>query len=405
LRAGALMNTCNVAFIYWGRRGGMCRFTLEAAHVASEIDGLNAHFSVSTANELYPEFRSLGDPVFSVDTFHSPFGAILNTPRVFFLRRKLIAWLTKRNVKSVIVLMPHIWTPLIAGAVKACGIRYTVVVHDAKPHPGDATGLIYSWLLNDIRAADTVVALSDWVKSELVGRGIAPAERTRALFMPDNIYPSSATERPPRRQPGQPLRILFFGRLLRYKGIPLFVEAMEILAARGISVEISVCGEGDLRSVASRLEALKAKVINKWLDDDEVGDLLACHDVAVLTHIEASQSGIISAAMGAGLPVVTTPVGGLAEQVQTRRAGLVSARADPQAVADCVGALALDDALYHRIVDQIGFASRSFSVKKFLRDLVDLSDGVAPSAKARQSTAVIAGPSEKVAGACGPLPG
>jgi hypothetical protein len=146
-----------------------------------------------------------------------------------------------------------------------------VVVHDAKPHPGDATGLIYSWLLNDIRAADTVVALSDWVKSELVGRGIAPAERTRALFMPDNIYPSSATERPPRRQPGQPLRILFFGRLLRYKGIPLFVEA-----------------------------------------------------------------------------------------------------------------------LYHRIVDQIGFASRSFSVKKFLRDLVDLSDGVAPSAKARQSTAVIA---------------
>lgn len=373
------MKKSNIAFLYWGRRGGMCRFTLEAAQVASQIEGIDAYFSVSTTNELYSEFRKLGDTIFPIDTFRSSAGAVASTVRLLTLRRKLIRWLSERNIQSVIVLMPHIWTPLIARAVKARGIRYTVVVHDAKPHPGDATGLIYHWLLNDVRVADNVVALSEWVRNELIRCGVAPAERITTMFMPDNTYPSSAVGKGRRHRPGQPLRVLFFGRLLRYKGIPLFVEAMEILISRGISIEISVCGEGDLQDVFFRLKKLKANVVNKWLNDDEVGDLLARHDVAVLTHIEASQSGIISAAMGAGLPVVTTPVGGLAEQVKTRRAGLVAERPDPHAIADCVAALAMDRVLYNKIVDQITAASRGFSVKKFLREItcVAISDGEA----------------------------
>jgi glycosyltransferase involved in cell wall biosynthesis len=114
---------------------------------------------------------------------------------------------------------------------------------------------------------------------------------------------------------------------------------------------------------------LGAVVINRWLTDGELGQLLVSHDAVVLTHTEASQSGIISAALGAGLPVVTTPAGGLAEQVQSRGGGLVSERIDAQAVADCVRKLALDCTLYNRIVDRIG-CSAIFSMKEFLRELI-----------------------------------
>jgi glycosyltransferase involved in cell wall biosynthesis len=334
--------------------------------------GLNAYFSISTSNECYSEFCRFGDAVFPVDTFHTSLGALLKAPHVFQIRRKLLAWLTEREVKLVIALMPHVWTPLISGELRRQGMHYAVLMHDAKPHPGDRTGWAFKWLLNDAKAADTVVTLGGFVRNELIKRGIAPAKRIKTVFMPDLAFPGAQPHtaiKARRRETGSPLRVLYFGRLMQYKGLPLFADAMEIVAANKIPIEISVCGEGNLGSMPSRLASLGAVVINRWLSDDEIGQLLACHDVVVLTHTEASQSGVISAALGAGLPVVTTPAGGLAEQVQSRGVGLVSARIDAQTVADCIRTLALDCTLYNGIVDRIG-SSANFSMAQFLRELL-----------------------------------
>ena len=365
------MGRSNVALIYWGRRGAMCRLMLEAAQQAApDIDDLNVLFSLSTTNELYPEFPPLGNRLLPVDTFRSAPDVLFKALRIFQVRRKLIRWLTKNDVKSVVVLMPHIWTPLIADSIKRERIHYAVVVHDATPHPGDPTALFTNWLLNDARAADTVFTLSNWVASQLIARRTVPPERIKTLFMPDVLFPAAShTGARRQRENGQPLRILFFGRMLQYKGLHLFTEAMEILAAERVPIKISVCGKGGLGRMASRLANLGAAIKNRWLSDAEVGQLLASHDLVVLTHTEASQSGAIAAALGAGVPVVTTPVGGLAEQVQSRGAGLVAERVDARAIADCIRDLASDHARYNAIVDQI-CSGRDFSVARFVRELV-----------------------------------
>jgi glycosyltransferase involved in cell wall biosynthesis len=369
----------NLALIYWGRRG-FSRFTLEAVRTAREI-GLTAYCSVSTSNEIYPEFQRLGGAVFPVATFQACAGALLGAARLVEIRRKLVDWLADRQVRLVITLMPHVWTPLISPAIKRRGMHYAAVIHDVKAHPGDPTGLVTSWLLTEARTADTVITLSRFVRDQLLARRV-PAERIRTLFFPDLAFPAKphTANRMRRRRPDQPLRILYFGRLLAYKGLPIFVETMEILAARGIPIELSVCGEGDLNGMASRLAQLGAMVVNRWLTDAEIGDLLACHDAAVLTHFEASQSGLISAALGAGIPIVTTPVGALPDQVRSRGAGLVADRVDAATIADCIERLALDWALYHRIVDQIRKSAR-FSMAQFLRELV----GAIPLTKERMS--------------------
>jgi glycosyltransferase involved in cell wall biosynthesis len=367
---GTVLGRSNVALIYWGRRGAMCRLMLEATQAAPDIDDLNVLFSLSTTNELYPEFPPLGNRLLPVDTFRSGPDVLFKVLRIFQVRRKLIRWLTKNDVKSVVVLMPHIWTPLIADSIKRERIHYAVVVHDATPHPGDPTALFTNWLLNDARAADTVFTLSNWVASQLIQQGTVPPERIKTLFMPDVLFPVAGHTGARRwRENGQPLRILFFGRMLQYKGLHLFTEAMEILAAERVPIKISVCGKGNLGRMASRLASLGAAVKNRWLSDAEVGQLLASHDLVACTHIEASQSGAISAALGAGVPVVTTPVGGLAEQIRSRGAGLVAERVDARAIADCIRVLAFDCTRYNSIVDQI-CSSGSFSVARFVRELV-----------------------------------
>ena len=363
----------NVAFFYWGRRG-FSRFVLEAARAADSIEGLNAYFSVSSNNEIFPEFAELGDNVLPVATFGSAAGALLKAPLIVEMRRRIVNWLVDRDVKCAAVLMPHVWTPLIADAIKERGIHYAVVMHDARPHPGDPTGLIFKWLLNDAKAADTVITLSPWVREQLIEQRIAPAGRIKTVFMPDVCYPSEwsdlKTARIRRSETSRPLRILFFGRLLPYKGISLFADAMEKVAESGVPFEVSVCGEGDLGGQADRLAKLGATIINRWLSDDEVGQLLVNHDVAVLTHVEASQSGTVAAAMGAALPVVATPVGGLAHQVQSRGGGLVAKRVNADCIADCIRTLALDSRVYNAILDQIA-SYNLFSMANFLQQIVN----------------------------------
>jgi glycosyltransferase involved in cell wall biosynthesis len=382
----------NVAFIYWGRRG-FSRFTLEAMHAASKI-GLGTYFSISTSNELYPEFRQFGDTIFPIDTFSSAPGAVLKALDVLYIRRKLRNWLAERQVGLVITLMPQVWNPLISGTLRRAGMHYAVVIHDAKPHPGDPTGLACPWLLTDAKIADTVVTLSHFVKNELVKQGSVPAERIKTAFMPDIAFPREQphlSTKPRRHRNGRPLRILFFGRIMQYKGLQLFTDAMEILTAQGVPVEICVCGEGQIGSASPRLSNLGATIINRWLTDAEVGELLASNDVVVLTHIEASQSGVISAALGAGLPVVTTPAGGLAEQIQPRGVGIVAERIDAKAVAESVRALAVDHALYDSIVNRIERSATTFSMAQFVEDLVAIVDRSRSSRPHRAAVAALDG--------------
>jgi glycosyltransferase involved in cell wall biosynthesis len=374
-----------VAFIYWGRRG-FSRFTLCLAHAAREI-GLNASFSISTSNDLYDEFQWLDQALFPIDTFWNAPGALINFPRIVGIRRDLIRWLDERGVELVITLMPHIWTPLVVRPLRRHGLRYAAVFHDASAHPGDSTGATLRWLLTEARAADTVITLSGFVRDEMIKRGIAPAERIKAVFMPDLPFPGTQ-ERPiikqrRRHEGAAPLRVLFFGRLMHYKGLALFAEAVERVKANGTPLRVSVCGEGRLGAMLPRLERLGTSVINRWLSDSEIGHLLACHDLVVLTHTEASQSGIISAALGAGIPVVTTPVGGLIEQVLPRGVGLVARAISAQAIADCIVDAAHDFDLYNRMLDRIG-ATGTFSMAHFVRALVSATMPAATGEKERR---------------------
>ena len=79
-----------------------------------------------------------------------------------------------------------------------------------------------------------------------------------------------------------------------YKGLGIFTEAIELLRAQGLLVEATVAGDGQMNGRRQKLEALGATVINRWLHDQELSQLLQTHDAVVVTHTEASQSAAAS---------------------------------------------------------------------------------------------------------------
>ena len=169
------------------------------------------------------------------------------------------------------------------------------------------------------------------------------------------------------------MRVLFLGRILPYKGLPLFVDAAELLRQRGIPVDIGVFGSGDLGAEASRLAKLGAEVVNRWIAEDEFAAILRRYDVVVLSHTEASQSGIVAAAFGAGLPVIVTPVGGLAGQVSPGVNGLIAAGVTPDAVAAAIAQLVEDGEMLRRLQNGVRATAQSRSMESFRDALLSVA--------------------------------
>ncbi len=356
----------SIAFVSLGRRGALCRVTLELARAANEVENLNAAYFVSSANELIDRFRRERLALFECDTFAaaSPLAIARNFARTRLL---LLDYVRLQRPLAVVTLMPHLWTPLLAPAVRRLGALYATVIHDAAAHPGDPPGLLNGWLRRDAVGADLVVTLSQAVAQQLFDRGRIERERILRLFHPDLAFNGPPAPRP---YPQRPLRVLFLGRILPYKGLPVLVEAVELLRGAGVAVELGVVGAGDLGALAPRLAALGAEVINRWVADAEIGPILARYDALACSHVEASQSGPAAAAFGSAMPVVGMPVGGIAEQVADCATGVLARRASAPAFAEALHRLIADPALYERISGHLAATAEARSMRRFVGELV-----------------------------------
>ncbi len=215
-----------------------------------------------------------------------------------------------------------------------------------------------------LRMARPVLTLSKQVASELIASNRVPASRIRTLFHPDLTYSDLKERRYPEK--GEPFRLLFLGRIMPYKGLPLFVDAVETLRGQGFNVLPCVYGEGTLAGEERRLGSLNAEVVNRWLTGEEIAGALASAHAVVLSHVEASQSGVAAAAFGARLPVVATPIGGLREQVEDGKTGILASAASGPALAEAISRLILQPTLYRSIVERLNLERNKYSMSNFL---------------------------------------
>jgi glycosyltransferase involved in cell wall biosynthesis len=345
----------------------MPRLALQLARAGADRNDLEMAFVLSRHNELIGEFAFLDGNLLLLDTIdaRSPIQTIRNLSRASRLSGSRIeAW----RPGVVINLCPHVWTPLLTAGIRRMGVPCVTIVHDATGHPGDLGGCLAPWFRREARVADYIVTLSRFVANELARLAVAPTGRISPLFLPDLVYGSTGTTRT--WAGDTPLKLLFFGRLLRYRGLALLLDALDALESEGVRVELTVAGAGAIGAAAARLSARRAKVVNRWIDETEVGPLLARHDAVVASHLECSQSGIVAAAFGTGLPVIAVPVGGLVEQVLDGRTGVLAQAAHATALARAIRRLAESASLYGSIRAHLHSTADQRSTARFLDALL-----------------------------------
>lgn len=335
---------------HWNRKGGGPRYTWELARALAARDDVEVSVSFSRQSDYAEAMRALELPSLEVDTYESARGYAAGFLRLPLLRQRFTRFLRTQQVDLVVSTMSHLWSPFLVSAIRRAAVPYVLVAHDAEPHPGEA-GRMRRWALSrDIAEADALVALTHHVAQRLQElRPDLPPERSAVI--PHGSFSYGGNQQLPRSLPrDRAIELLFFGRLLDYKGIDILAAAYRLLRRRyGTRVRVTVAGRGEESTYGPLLRNLPGlHWENRWIDEEEIAGMLAEADILLLPYREASQSGALAAAEFAALPAAATPVGGLAEEIEGYGTGVVAAAVTGEAFAQAVMELIESPTLYAR---------------------------------------------------------
>jgi len=222
------------------------------------------------------------------------------------------------------------------------------------------------------RYTDRLIAVSDEVRDDLVALGVAPASKFEVVPLGFDLSPFTAggSDRAAARAAlrdelgiARDARVVtLIARLVPIKRADRFLRVATRLADLP-AARFLVVGDGELRDGLQRSR-----------DSAELGDRLIwtgfrrdmpavcfASDVVVLTSDNEGTPVSLIEAQAAGVPVVTTNVGGASSVVRDRESGFVVAVDDDRAFAEAVRTLHDDTALATRF----GNAGRDRSLARF----------------------------------------
>jgi glycosyltransferase involved in cell wall biosynthesis len=264
---------------------------------------------------------------------------------------------------------------------KTCRCHTVIHVHaaDFDQLYGNRGRLVQWYTRTVMRLADTVIALSEEWKRDL-GR-IVPAERILTLTNCINVEDTLASST---LHSTHPPKALFLGSVGPRKGAFDLLEGMSLLKARGCSLQLLIAGfeerVGDLSKAHARLGELQLEQtchLVGMVGGVRKAELLSEASFFVLPSYHEGLPLAILEAMAAGLAVVATPVGGIADVVRNGYNGFLVSPGDVHALAEKMETLANDQ----HLCELMGRRSREIAehecdVKPYINRLIALYESL-----------------------------
>jgi len=209
-----------------------------------------------------------------------------------------------------------------------------ISIHDPIAHTGERK--LGAELVKKlaVRYSDQIIVHSKEAKDNLVKEYNILANKVNTLYLGVlDIFRNWVTK----EIPEEPRTILFFGRISPYKGIHYLVDAVPLIKNAIPDVKVIIAGNG---SFYFNIELIKTdttyEIINRYISNYELVDLIQKATVIVCPYTDATQSGVIMTAFAFNKPVVATSVGGIPEVVQDNVTGRLVRPNDHVVLADAV---------------------------------------------------------------------
>ena len=268
----------------------------------------------------------------------------------------------------------------------------TVISLDATPLNYDTVGAEYghlagndswldrrkmSWYKSVFSEAAAITTWCKWAKDSLVNDYGVPAEKISVI--PPGVdlerwdFGEGKAERlqTSAQSPNAPLKLLFVGGDFSRKGGEYLLEAFRNELSGSCTLDL-VTKDETLRDEAG-IKVYRGLTANSA----PLRDLYASADLFVFPTLGDCLPIAVMEAMAAGLPVITTDVGALSEEVEAGVNGLVIPPRDAKAISYAVQTLANDKALRVSMSSESRrLATERFSAKRNYGMILDLVKGV-----------------------------
>ncbi|MBV9080106.1 MAG: glycosyltransferase family 4 protein [Elusimicrobia bacterium] len=281
-----------------------------------------------------------------------------------------------------------LWLPLLLAFIKARGRRIVTTLHVVVPRSavkGEFSGFFsfprsgaMSWLMKvglaavyraALASSDAVIVHSERLAGILVADYGGRPEKIRVVAHPELAV--SAAEAP---APSAPT-ILYFGYLIRRKGIDRLIEAFASLTSEFPNHVLVLAGAAPQKTHAAELRAkiksmgLERRVtLTGFVDADRVAQLFSTADaVALPAMFSYSASGPYAVAMAFDKPVIAPRLGVFAETIDSERDGLLYEPEDASALAAALRRVMRDAGLRSRLSEGMKRKRSAFSPEAVAR--------------------------------------
>ena len=342
-----------VLLIYLGRRSGGEIYSLSIAKSLSRHVEMAAMISMHVEN--IDIWREAIENLYEIDTYKNSFEYMTKMRKAIFEIETIIS-----KEKPDIIYYPMLspWAPMINFYAQYG--KTVSTIHDYAPHLGDRNPVNAFLQSRSIKQSDGIILLSKYSQQQCVNKW-----RTKLTdVIPHGAFDFYLEDEEDRYSPvNGRANILFMGRIWKYKGLGILLEAYPLIKRSMPNSKIIIAGQGDISPYRRQLNSCSdAEVHNKYLSNKEIIDLLRKADVLVLPYIDASQSGVLTIGLAYGIPVIASRVGGLREQVVDRVTGiLVEPGNSNQLAEECIKLLHDSSLREYLSRNEIKFARDSLS--------------------------------------------
>jgi glycosyltransferase involved in cell wall biosynthesis len=186
---------------------------------------------------------------------------------------------------------------------------------------------------------DAVSVNSCVLRDAVVGKlGIAHSKVhviPNAIVVPETDDPSIG------KQPAHTLKVGMVGRFLPTKRQEDLIEAVALLRDQGVEVELTLVGEGHMRSQCEALAKARGLPSCRFITHiDGVMAWMAGQDVIVLSSIAEGMPNVVMEAMAVGKPVVAVRGSGADDLILDGASGYLVAPCKPEDIASRLARIA-----------------------------------------------------------------
>lgn len=262
--------------------------------------------------------------------------------------------------KSIVTLIALIW-------------RKPVILHAHGPEfclfYSKLPQFLKQWISWVFRRSDRFIVLSESWKNYYIND--VNLEPEQVVVLPN---PAKLPTQVPHRANSQDVSFVFLGRIGQRKGSFDLIKAYANLPTEYKDhSRLILAGDGDVTQAQNLITSLNLSnyiTVSDWLDSQQRDALLAKADVFVLPSYNEGLPMSILEAMSWGLPVITTPVGGIPELVTHTKNGLLVNPGDIQQLSQAMKSLIENEKLRLSLGSSARITVTPYDVKNYLSSLV-----------------------------------